>query len=125
MAVELNQMAQGASRDAKDAIGTKNRRMAYCGAWSTCDDDRLKSGDVDPAPLVRYSSIPGSGSFTEVCRSYPEGRTGWGVAGLAGLRWSWLGRLQAHCSLGKRRRTCARAGLGTRGGVRSRPGWLL
>jgi hypothetical protein len=46
-------MAQGASRDAKDVIGTRNRRMAYCGARSTCDDGQLKFGDIDPVPLVR------------------------------------------------------------------------
>jgi hypothetical protein len=69
MAVGLNQMAQEASRDAKDAIGTRNRRMAYHGARSTCDGDRLKSSDVDPASPVRYCSIRDSGSFTEVRRS--------------------------------------------------------
>jgi hypothetical protein len=62
-------MAQGASRDAKDAIGTRNRRMVYCGARSMCGDGRLKSGDVDPASPTRYCSIRGSGSFTEVHRS--------------------------------------------------------
>jgi hypothetical protein len=46
-------MAQGASRDAKDAIGTRNRRMAYCGARSTCDGGWLKSGDVDSVSPVR------------------------------------------------------------------------
>jgi hypothetical protein len=46
-------MAQGASRDAKDATGARNRRMAYRGARSTCDDDRVKSGDVDPASPAR------------------------------------------------------------------------
>jgi hypothetical protein len=53
MAVGFNQMAQGASRDAKDAIGTRNRRMAYRGARSTCDGGRLKSGNVDPVSPVR------------------------------------------------------------------------
>jgi hypothetical protein len=43
--------------------------MAYRAARSMCDDDRLRSGDVDPAPPVRYSSIPSSGSLTEVHRS--------------------------------------------------------
>jgi hypothetical protein len=99
--------------------------MAYCGARSTHDGGRLKSGDVDLASPVRLSSIPGSGSFTEVRRSKPEGRTGWGVAGLAGLRWPWLARPLAVRSQGKLRQTRARAGSGTRGGVRSRPGWLL
>jgi hypothetical protein len=62
-------MAQGASLDAKDAIGTRNRRMAYRGARSTCDDGRLKSGDVDLVSPVRWCSIRGTGSFTEVWRS--------------------------------------------------------
>jgi hypothetical protein len=62
-------MAQGASRDAKDAIGTRNRRMVYRGALSMCDGGRLKSGDVDPASPARYCSIRGLGSFTEVRRS--------------------------------------------------------
>jgi hypothetical protein len=62
-------MAQGASRDDKEAIGTRNLQMAYCGARSTCDGGRLMSDDVDPASPVRYCSILGSGSFTEVRRS--------------------------------------------------------
>jgi hypothetical protein len=49
----FNQMAQGASRDAKDATGARNRRMAYHGAQSTCDGGRLKSSDVDPVSPVR------------------------------------------------------------------------
>jgi hypothetical protein len=52
-AVLLNQVAQEASRGAKDAIGARNRRTAYRGARSTCDGDRLKSGDVDPVSPVR------------------------------------------------------------------------
>jgi hypothetical protein len=51
--VWFNQIAQEASRGAKDAIGARNRRMAYSGARSTCDGGRLKSGDVDPASPVR------------------------------------------------------------------------
>jgi hypothetical protein len=38
------------------------------------------------------------------------------VAGLAGLRWSWLARPLARRSLGKRRRTRARVGSGDAGG---------
>jgi hypothetical protein len=67
-AVGLNQVAHGASQDAQDAIGARNRRKAYRGPRSTCDGGRLKSGDVDPVSPVRYSSIPGSGSFTEAHR---------------------------------------------------------
>jgi hypothetical protein len=62
-------MAQGASRDAKDGTGTRNLRMAYRGARSTCDGGRLKSSDVDAASPARYSSILGLGSFTAVHRS--------------------------------------------------------
>jgi hypothetical protein len=124
-AVGLNQMAHGALRDAKDVIGTRNRRMAYRGARTTCGGDRLKSGDVDLASPARYCSILGSGSFTKVWRSYPKGRIGWRMAVLAGLRWSWLVRPLARGSLGKCWRTRARAGSGTRRGVRSRPRWDL
>jgi hypothetical protein len=118
-------MSQGASRDVKEAIGIRNRQTAYRGAWSTCDGSQLKSRDVDPASPVRYCSILGSGSFTEVRRSYPKGQTGRKMAGLAGLRWSWLARPLARRSLGKYRRTRARAGSGARGGVQSRPVWVL
>jgi hypothetical protein len=52
-AVLLNQVAHEASRGAKDAIGARNRRTAYRGARSMCTGGRLKSGDVDPASLVR------------------------------------------------------------------------
>jgi hypothetical protein len=45
--------AWGASLDAKDAIGTRNRRMAHRGARSTCDGGRFKSGDVDLASPMR------------------------------------------------------------------------
>jgi hypothetical protein len=55
-------------------------------------DGRVKSGEVDPVSPVRYSSIPGSGSFTEARKGYPEGRTGRGMARVAGLRWLGLGR---------------------------------
>jgi hypothetical protein len=89
--------------------------MAYCGARSTCDGDRLKSGDIDLASPVRYCSILSSESFTEVRRSYPKGRTVRRMASLAGLRWQWLARPLARRSLGKRRRTRARAGSGARG----------
>jgi hypothetical protein len=44
---------------------------------------------------------------------------------VAGLRWPGLARPLARRSLGKRRRTRARAGLGARRGGRSRPVWAL
>jgi hypothetical protein len=68
-AIGLNPVAQGPSRDAKDATGARNRRMAHRGARSTCDDGRVKSGSVDLVSPARYCSILGSGSFTEVRRS--------------------------------------------------------
>jgi hypothetical protein len=72
--------------------------MAYRGARSTCDGGRLKSDDVDPASPVRLCSICGSGSFTEVRRSYPKGQTGRGMDSLADLRWLWLERPLARHS---------------------------
>jgi hypothetical protein len=124
-AVLFSPMAQEASWGAKDATSARNRRKAHRGARSTCAGGRVKSGDVDPVPPVRWSSIPGSGSFTEVRRGYPEGRTGCGMARLAGLRWQWLAWPLAPRSRGELRRTRARVGSVARGGVRSRSGWLL
>jgi hypothetical protein len=91
-AVEFNPMAQGASRGAKDATRARNRRKTHRGARSTYVGGRVKSGEVDPVSPARYSLIPGSGSFTEARIGYPEGRTGQGMARVAGLRWLGLGR---------------------------------
>jgi hypothetical protein len=63
----------------------------------------VKSGEVDPVSPARYSSIPGSGSFTEARRGYLEGRTGRGMARVARLRWSGLGRLLARRAQSDRR----------------------
>jgi hypothetical protein len=64
---------------------------------------RVKSGDLDLISLVRQSSIPRFGSFTEARRVSLEGRTGLGRAQLAGLQWWVLGRPLARREQGKRR----------------------
>jgi hypothetical protein len=69
-----------------------NRRKTHRGARSTYVGDLVKSGDVDPVSPARQSSIPGSGSFTETRKDSLEGRTGRGMARVAGLRWSGLER---------------------------------
>jgi hypothetical protein len=94
-------MASGASRDAKDATGSRNRRMAYRGARSTCDGGRLKSDDVDPASLVRYSSIRGLGASLRSVEANPRvGRDGewlvWPVYGGRGWRCRWHAVLWAN-----------------------------
>jgi hypothetical protein len=99
--------------------------MAYRVARSTCDGGRLKSGDVNPASPVRWCPVCGSGSFTELRGSQSKGQTGWRRSRVAGLRWPRLARPLACHSLFKRRWTRARAGLGARGGVQSRPGLTL
>jgi hypothetical protein len=48
-------------------------------------------GDRGLTSPVKQTSIPCSGSFTEVCSIVSEGRTRLGKAGLAGLRWQGLG----------------------------------
>jgi hypothetical protein len=48
---------------------------------------RVKFGDRGLASPARQSSIPCSGSFTEACTVYFEGRTWLGEALLAGLWW--------------------------------------
>ena len=49
------------------------------------------SGDRGLASPAKQTSIPRSGSFTEVCSVLSEGWTGLGKAWLAGLRWQGLG----------------------------------
>jgi hypothetical protein len=121
MAVEFNPRAQGASRGAKDATRARNRRKTHRGARSTYAGGRVKSGKVDPVSPARYSSIPGSGSFTEARRGYHEGRTGRRMARVAGLRWLDLGRPLARRAQSDRRWTCAPLGWRASRGVRSRP----
>jgi hypothetical protein len=90
-AVEFNPRAQGASRGAKDATRARNQRKTHRGARSTYAGGRVKSGEVNLVSPARYSSIPGSGSFTEARRGYLAGRTGRVKARVAGLWWLGLG----------------------------------
>jgi hypothetical protein len=50
----------------------------------------MESDDLGLASPVKQTSIRRSGSFTEVCSVFSEGRTGLGWAWLAGLRWQGL-----------------------------------
>jgi hypothetical protein len=63
---------------------------------STHSGGVVHSGDRGLASPAKQASIPRSGSFTEVCSLVSEGRTGLGMAGLAGLRWQWLGWLRTR-----------------------------
>jgi hypothetical protein len=63
---------------------------------STLVGGRRESGDRGLASPVKQTLIPRSGSFTEVCSVFSEGRTGLGKAGLAGLRRQGLGWLRTH-----------------------------
>jgi hypothetical protein len=101
--------------------GTTRRRWWPESVGPRAQAGRLKSGDVDPVAPVRYSLIPGSRSFTEARRGYPEGRTVRGMARVAALRWSGLERPLAHRAKSDRRWSCAPARLRASGGVRSRP----
>ena len=58
---------------------------------STHSSGVANSGDRGLASPAKQTSIPRSGSFTEVCSVFSEGRTGLGRAWLAGLRWQGLG----------------------------------
>jgi hypothetical protein len=101
--VGFNPRAQGASRGAKDATRARNGRKTHRGDLSTYVGGRVKSSELDLVPPARFSSIPGSGSFTEARRGYPEGRTGRGMARVAGLRWLGLERPLARCAKSDRR----------------------
>jgi hypothetical protein len=54
---------------------------------STLTGGRVESGDRGMASPVKQTPIPRSGSFTEVCTVFSEGRTGLGKVLPAGLRW--------------------------------------
>jgi hypothetical protein len=101
--VGFNPRAQEASRGAKQSTRARNRRKTHRGARSTYARDLVKSGDVDPVSPAMQSSIPGSWSFTETRRDSLEGRTGWGLARVAGLWWSGLGRPLARRAQSNRR----------------------
>jgi hypothetical protein len=60
----------------------------------------VKSGGRELASPARQSSIPRSGSFTEACTVYSEGRTRLGEALLAGLWWRGIGWPWAHRARG-------------------------
>jgi hypothetical protein len=58
---------------------------------STHSGGVVNSGERGLASPAKQTSIPRSGSFTEVCSLVSEGWTGLGKAGLAGLRRQGLG----------------------------------
>jgi hypothetical protein len=58
---------------------------------STLAGCRVESGDRGLASPAKQIPIPRSGSLTEVCTVFSEGRTGLGKAWLAGLGWQGLG----------------------------------
>jgi hypothetical protein len=58
---------------------------------STHSGGVANSGDRGLASPAKHTSIPRSGSFTEVCSLISEGWTGLGRAGLADLRRQGLG----------------------------------
>jgi hypothetical protein len=58
---------------------------------STHSSGVANSGDHGLASPAKQTSIPRSGSFTEVCSLVSEGWTGLGRAGMAGLRRQGLG----------------------------------
>jgi hypothetical protein len=63
---------------------------------STYSGGVVNFGDRGLASLAKQASIPRSGSFTELCTLVSECWTGLGKAGLADLRWQWLGWPRTH-----------------------------
>jgi hypothetical protein len=72
-------------------VCTRNRKIVQWIARSTHSGGVVNSGDHGLASPAKQTSIPRSGSFTEVCSVVSEGRTGLGKAGLAGLWRQGLG----------------------------------
>jgi len=71
---------------------------------STCSGGGESSGERGLASPAKETPIPCSGSLTEVCTSFSEGRTGLGMALLAGLRWQRGWAAADLLRTGKRRR---------------------
>jgi hypothetical protein len=61
----------------------RNRRMEQRITRSTLAGGRVESDDRGLASLAKQTSIPRSGSFTEVCTVFSEGWTGLGRGLLA------------------------------------------
>jgi hypothetical protein len=74
---------------------------------STLAGGRVESSDRGLVSPVKQTSIPCSGSFTEVCTVFSEGQTGLGRAWLAGLRWQGDRAAANTPCTGKRRWVCA------------------
>jgi hypothetical protein len=87
---------------------------------STLAGGRVESGDRELASPAKQTSIPRSGSFTEVCAVFFEGWTGLGKALLADLRWQGDRAAADTPCTGKRRWIWAPVRSSTCGEVRSR-----
>jgi hypothetical protein len=87
---------------------------------STLAGGRVEFGDRGLASPVKQTPIPRSGSFTEVCSVFSEGRTGLGKVLLASLRWQGDRAAADTLCTGKRRRVWAPVRSSACGGVRSK-----
>ena len=68
---------------------------------STYSSGVANSGDRGLASPAKQTSIPRSGSFTELCTLVSEGWMGLGQAGLAGLRRQWPRTRRARANGGE------------------------
>jgi hypothetical protein len=87
---------------------------------STLAGGRVESGDRGLASSAKQTLIPRSGSFTEVCSVFSEGRTGLGRVLLAGLWWQGDRAAAGTPCTGKHRWFWAPVRSSACGGVRSR-----
>jgi hypothetical protein len=87
---------------------------------STLAGGRVESGDCGLASPAKQTPIPRSGSFTEVCTVFSEGRTGLGRVLPAGLRWQGDRAVADTLCTGKCRWFWAPVRSSACGGVRSK-----
>jgi hypothetical protein len=87
---------------------------------STLTSGRVESGDRGLASPAKQTPIPRSGSFTEVCTVFSEGRTGLGKVLPAGLQWQGDRAAADTPCTGKRRWVWAPVRSSACGGVRSK-----
>jgi hypothetical protein len=85
---------------------------------STLAGGRVESDDRGLASSAKQTPISRSGSFTEVCSVFSEGRTGLGRVLLAGLRWQGDRAIVDTPCTGKRRCVWAPVRSSACGGVR-------
>jgi hypothetical protein len=74
--------------ESSGVVGATNCKTAHRVARSTHGDGRMKSGDGNPVPPVKWCSVQGLRKIYRATESWPRNWIGWRWAGVAGPRWA-------------------------------------